>query len=105
METTMIALLFLGGIVAIFALSTVVGSFFPVEKECEVIVQWLEKFAPVAGPGSVGRGYRLVARSSLGAESWRECASTVMSRKHFGTVPVVHFARTTRYRHVPSIDS
>src|SRR5271154_4679977 len=44
-------LLLLGGMVVLFALSVVFGSFFTVETAQVAIVQRLGKFARVAGPG------------------------------------------------------
>ncbi len=51
MDPTTMVLLFLGGIVVLFALSIFFGSFFTVETAQVAIVQRLGKFARVAGPG------------------------------------------------------
>src|ERR1700746_1764819 len=51
MDATGIALLFLFALIALLALSIVLGSFFTVETAQVAIVQRLGKFARVAGPG------------------------------------------------------
>jgi regulator of protease activity HflC (stomatin/prohibitin superfamily) len=51
MDATTEVLLFIGLIVAIFALSVVLGSFFTVQTAQVALVQRLGKFARVAGPG------------------------------------------------------
>src|SRR6202158_1116208 len=51
MDATGMFLLVVGGLVILFALSTVFGSFFTVETAQVAIVQRLGKFARVAGPG------------------------------------------------------
>src|SRR3984957_1747830 len=51
MDATTEVLLFIGLIVAIFALSVVMGSFFTVQTAQVALVQRLGKFARVAGPG------------------------------------------------------
>src|SRR6202166_1645556 len=51
MDATTSILLFLAGIVVLFALSVILGSFFTVETAQVAIVQRLGKFARVAGPG------------------------------------------------------
>src|ERR1700686_557998 len=51
MDATTGVLLFIGLIVAIFALSVVLGSFFTVQTAQVALVQRLGKFARVAGPG------------------------------------------------------
>src|SRR5579864_5765896 len=51
MDATGTALLVVGSLVILFALSTVFGSFFTVETAQVAIVQRLGKFARVAGPG------------------------------------------------------
>ena len=45
------AFLFLIGLIVLFALSVLLGSFFTVETAQVAIVQRLGKFARVAGPG------------------------------------------------------
>jgi hypothetical protein len=92
----------LGVSVAIFALSIVFGSFFPVEKEWVFIVQWLEKFARLAGPG-----FMEGAIGKWPDPHWGQKAgeNTPPPSRRANTLPVVHFALTTRYRHVPSVDS
>jgi regulator of protease activity HflC (stomatin/prohibitin superfamily) len=51
MDATGTILLFFGGLLALFALFAVLGSFFTVETAQVAIVQRLGKFARVAGPG------------------------------------------------------
>jgi regulator of protease activity HflC (stomatin/prohibitin superfamily) len=51
MDATTTVILFLVGVVLIFALSVLMGSFFTVETAQVAIVQRLGKFARVAGPG------------------------------------------------------
>jgi len=51
MDPATLVLLIMGGLVVLFALSVVLGSFFTVETAQVAIVQRLGKFARVAGPG------------------------------------------------------
>src|SRR5580693_8912542 len=51
MDATGTILLLFGGLLALFALFAVLGSFFTVETAQVAIVQRLGKFARVAGPG------------------------------------------------------